>query len=503
LDGNQTLGSSERRAPGMESAKLRVAIAGAGFGGISVAVRLKLAGIEDFTVFECSPGPGGVWHDNTYPGCEVDTASIIYSFSFLPYNWPRTHGKQRELEQYSRDIIDYFEMGGRFRFNTSVVEAVWSERRNLYEVLLSTGERQEFEVVVSAVGMFATPNIPQWAKGSPFTGKIFHSARWQHDYDFTGRRVAVVGTGCTATQIVPELAEIASQVHVFQREPGWILPKGERDYTDDERRILAEAGWRWRIKRYRAFYDLLRKSIRSIRAGSPDNVAAERTCLSYIEAEIRDPELRKMVTPSYPFGCKRPIKSTTFYKALNRENVHLVPRAVAGLNQDSIIDADRVEREVDAVVLATGFHADDYLGSLTVVGRSGIALHEYWNGEPEAYLGLTVSGYPNFFMSYGPNTNGGGPITAQHERQAEAIVSVIKRMRRRGFRWVDTKPQKQRDFVRWVDRENGHRLSAVTAGCHNYFFSASGRNVTQWPTSNVNYLWRTRLGMRFGLQAGR
>jgi cation diffusion facilitator CzcD-associated flavoprotein CzcO len=481
------------------SGRVRVAIVGGGLGGIAMAVKLSRAGIRDFTVFERSDGPGGVWHENTYPGCEVDTPSMVYSFSFMPYDWVRTHATQPELQEYAHRIVAHFGIADRFRYGTQVVEAVWDRDDRLYHVLLDTGERLDFEVVVSAVGMFNAPQYPSWPGLDSFVGPLFHSARWEHEHDLTGKRVAVVGTGCTATQIAPALADTVEELILFQREPAWIIPKGERKLSLAERQALSRPSRR-ALERHKAFRTFARYLTAFI-PGTPGHGKMTQLCLDYIASEIADPVLREQVTPKYPFGCKRVIKSSSFYSTLVRPNVHLVPKAVEAVTCNGLVDADGVEHPVDVIVLGTGFDAVNYLSSLRVVGVDGRSIHEIWDGDPKAYAGLTVPGLPNFYMVYGPNTNGGGPITFQMERQAEAITRIVKRMVLHHYRSVDTKPEALHKFVEYVDRHNALQGSATAAGCHNYFFSPhSGRNVTQWPLSHRRYMlkvWTAEwLGMR-------
>lgn len=477
--------------------KPRVAIVGAGFGGIATAVKLKKVGITDISVFEASDGAGGTWYDNVYPGCEVDTESVAYSFSFMPYDWSRTHCRQPELQRYAEDTIDHFGLRDCFRFGAKVTRVEWDDPKSAYRVQLETGEIAEFEIVVSAVGMLNIPKLPNWPGIADFRGPIFHAARWESQHDFRNQRVAVVGTGSTGAQLVSALARETGHVLVFQREPGWILPKGERDLTDAERAERLRHPLRGKWRRLTTFIRIGR-FLTGQTIGSKTNRQVTQMCLDLIETSIEDPDLRKLVTPAYPFGCKRPVKASDFYTSLARPNVDLVPRAVAELTPTGIVDDLGVEREVDAVVLAIGFEAADYLADIPVVGPDGVSVHDKWAGQPAAYLGMTIPGVPNFFMVYGPNTNGGGPITAQEERQAELIARVVKRMSRRGYRRVDTRERALDAFVAWVDKHNLAR-TAQYAGCHNYFFSSGGRNATQWPTSHFTYAAMVRLGERYGL----
>ncbi len=459
-----------------------------------MAVKLERAGFTHYTVFEQSAGPGGTWYDNTYPGCQVDVPSEVYSYSFKPYDWTRIYGRQPELQKYCEDTIDHFGIRSHFQFSTRVDEAVWDEDRHLYTVRAG-GQEHEFEVLVSCVGLLSVPNEPRWPGMDEFEGGMFHTARWRHDVALDGKRVAVVGTGSSACQVVPELAQRVGQLYVFQREAGWVAPKPDREYTPDERKQNAHP-IRRKVSRWRGFVRHV-QTLGDRTVGSGRHQELTQVCLNHIHAQIEDPELRRMVTPDHPVGCKRLVRDSNYYPALSLPNVDLVPRAVARFTPSGIVDVDGVEREVDVAVLAVGFRAADYLASLDVVGVGGIPLREAWAGEPKALLGITMSGFPNFFMLYGPNTNGGGSIIAQHERQAELVVRVAKQMRRKGVTRVDTKPAALENFVRWLDRQNGTVFSAILADCNNYFLSPGGRNVTQWPTGQISYMVRTKVMPRF------
>lgn len=470
----------------------RVAVIGGGFGGIAAAVNLQQRGIHDVVVFERSAKPGGTWYDNTYPGCEVDIPSRVYSFSFMRYDWSRTHCRADELQRYAEDTIDAFGLRSRFRFGTTVEDVRWDDACAVYRVTTGDGTVEEFHVVVSAVGFLNRPRYPDWPGLGDFAGPCFHTSRYEHQHDLGGCTVALVGTGSTAVQLTPELAEQAAHLYVFQREPGWIIPKWSREYRTRTRaryrhcpllHRLARFGW-W------AYFETLGRG--AFRQGSLINRLAEKAARLYIRRQIPDLELREQVTPTYPFGCKRPIWTDSYYPALSRENVTLVPHAVERVNPDAVITADGARYPVDALILATGFQPQRYLASLAVNGRDGRSLHEVWNGSPRAVLGMTVTGFPNFFILYGPNTNGGSAITFQLERQAEAVARTVARMRRRKIRALDTRQTAFERFTRWIDRQNATRFDVATR-CRNYYFSPDGRNVTQWPRGGIDYWLLTRL----------
>lgn len=471
----------------------RIGVVGAGLGGVALAVKLKLAGIEDFVVFEQSDGPGGTWHDNTYPGCQVDVPSEVYSYSFMPYDWTREYATQSELLKYINYVIDHFGIRSHFRFGSRVDEARWDNERSLYRVSVGVAAF-DCNMVASCVGLLNVPKIPTWPGMTEFRGSLFHSARWDHSLELADRRVAVVGTGSSSAQIVPAIADVAREVVVYQREPGWVAPKPDRMFTSEERR-RRRSPVRRKIRRWHGFIKHV-ETLGDRDVGSKRHRRLTQTCLEFIEREIPDPALRQLVTPAYPVGCKRLVRDSNYYKALSRPNVRLIPHAVERLTDTGIVDASGAENHFDVVVAAVGFHAADYLRSLSVVGPDGRSLREVWDGDPAAYLGITVPGFPNFFILYGPNTNGGGSIIAQHERQAELVVAAMRRMQRSRKSVVDTKASALSEFVAWVDRKNAVAFSAVHARCHNYFLSKSGRNVTQWPLGQLSYMFRTKMAVR-------
>jgi cation diffusion facilitator CzcD-associated flavoprotein CzcO len=469
----------------------RVVVIGAGFGGIAAGVKLKGAGIGTFTVYESSAGVGGTWWDNTYPGAEVDVDSNLYRYSFKPHDWSRTHAGQEELQAYLADTVAEYGLEPHVQLGVRVRSAGWDEDRHLWSVLLDTGEVDECHVLISAVGFLNVPNEPDWPGLGTFTGPTFHTARWDHNQDLSGKVVAVVGTGSTAAQVVPAIQPIAGRVVVFQRQPGWVMPKGERDLTVEERVALARPVQR-RVDRIQKRWTLERNlwGGAMFRPGTALNEQREQTCRRYIDRQFAvRPDLRLAVTPDYPFPGKRPILATTFYPALKESNVELVPRAVAGVTPTGIVDSDGVERPVDVIVQATGFKAADYLARVEIIGRGGRTLHEHWDGEPQAFLGITVPDFPNLFLIYGPGTNG-GELVSMLESQAEYAVRAVKRMRRERVTAVEVRPQFDDLWNRWLQSRMSGTSWTLT---RNYFTSGSGQVVTQWPSGNMVYRALTKL----------
>jgi cation diffusion facilitator CzcD-associated flavoprotein CzcO len=442
-------------------------------------------------MFEQSLGIGGVWWDNRYPGCEVDVASHLYSYSFTRHDWTRTHARRDELQKYLEGIVDQFGLRSHLRLGTKVEEARWDEATHTWKVRLDDGHTHTGHVLISAVGFLNHPNYPDWPGLEKFAGPKFHTSRWEHEHDLRGKRVAIVGTGSTACQAVPFLAEDAARLYVFQRDPGWVMPKGDRDFTPEERARLQRPLEHWKLRIKTAY--LIEKGVWGgalYRPGTKVNDAREALCRAYIHDSFADrPDLEAAVSPTYHYPGKRPIFASGFYPALKRDNVELVPRAVESVTETGIVDVDGIERAIDVLIMSTGFTAANYLPRLPVFGRDGRSLHEVWAGEPAAFLGMTVPGFPNFFMLYGPNTNG-GEIVSNLERQSEYAVRVTKRLWREGVTSVETKRWWFDAYNNWLQKRMQNTSWTET---HTYFLSASGRIVTQWPYGATLYGLMTKL----------
>jgi cation diffusion facilitator CzcD-associated flavoprotein CzcO len=479
----------------------RVAVIGAGIGGLGAGVKLLQAGIDTFEIFEKSDDLGGVWAQNTYPGAAVDTPSLLYTYSFEHHDWKRSHARQPEILAYLHKVADAYGLRPHIRLGTRVTEAVWVPETLQYRLRTDAGEEGQFDAVISAVGLFNEPRYPSWPGLEIFRGPKFHSARWEHDHDLTGKRVAVVGTGSSAAQIVPQLAETCAQVLVFQREPGWILPKGEREFTDDERRAFRRKGT-FRRERVKLLWSFERRQhgAGDKRPGTHRNIEREALCRNYIASVFADrPDLAKLVTPSYPYSGKRPIIDSRFYPALLRDDVELVPFAVDRVTPDGVVDSAGVEHRIDALVMATGFKAADYLSEIRVVGRDGRTLREHWSGEPEAFVGVMVPNFPNFFLLYGPNTNGGTMIN-NLERQAEYATAAIKLLRRPDRGAVAVRESAHRWYNAWLQ---GRLEGTIWQQTNNYFKAPSGKVVTQWPEGALLYGVLTKLLRRVAWQVHR
>jgi len=467
-----------------------VAIIGGGFGGIGAAVQLKLAGFDRFTVLERADGPGGTWWHNSYPGAEVDTPSVLYSYSFMPWKWTRTHVRQAELQDYQCAVIARYGIGDHMRFGVSVDEVVWDEAKQEWAIWSGDEEILRANYVISAVGLLGDPRLPSWPGLDTFEGPKFHTAQWDHSFDPSGKRIAVVGSGSTAVQVVPALSENASEVIMFQREPGWVVPKLARAYTETERQAL-ESRVAQKVFRTSMLIQRERAQISGAvyREGTKENEGLKKVALDFIHRTLEGrPDLIEAVTPKYAFNGKRPIISDEFYPSLLKPNVTLVPCAVESVTRNGVIDASGKPYDVDALVMSTGFKAD-FLTTFEVRGRGGRTVHEMWDGDETAFLGMMVEDVPNFFMLYGPNTNGGTILTSL-ELQVKYVLSAITTAWRRNASSVEIRPWALHAYDRWLQ----DRLKGTTFHFeNNYYRSASGRISTQWGDGVIYYGLLTKL----------
>lgn len=456
----------------------RVAVIGGGFGGIAAGYNLQKAGLHDFVIFEKSPEPGGVWWDNRYPGVEVDSPSHLYSFSFMRFDWSRNYANQAELLDYINATIDRFALRPHFRVNTKVENVAWDDDRAQYLVRTAEGE-ELFDFVISAVGLLNVPKYPSWPGLDEFEGPVFHTSQWDETARLDGKRVAIVGTGSTSIQIVSNLAPRVAELTVFQREAGWIEPKPVIQYTSEQRRRLSRPfryGWERVVHGYlpsERDYLFNRLHIE----GTAPNRRGEKRGRDLISMQLAArPDLQEVVTPGYPFMGKRPIRDSNYYPALTRSNVRLVPKAVERVVGNGVIDVDGTVHEVDAIILSTGFQPSSYLAHLPVSGRLGLTLSDHWRGDPTAFLGITVPRFPNFFILYGPNTNGYA-ILFTIERQAEYAVRSIQRVLRKRGTSIETKAPYYRRYKAWL---NKRMESTVWMYTRHYYRSEAGSIVTQW-----------------------
>jgi len=473
------------------SKTLTVGIIGAGPGGLALGVFLKKAGFRDFTIFDREDGVGGTWRINTYPGLACDVKSHLYSFSFdLNANWSRLWSKQPEILEYFEKCTQRYGLAPHLKLGTEVVSAEWEGSSESWQLTTSAGDTHSFDVVVSAVGLFTQPTMPALLEEEPFTGTVMHSARWDHSVELAGSRVAVLGTGSTASQVLPELAKVAEKVYSIQRSPTWILPKPDRPYTAREKWAFEHVPFAKKFYRTRLWLRS-ESNISVIENGSDKTQEFKAIALNLLEAKVDDEELRRKLTPDHPLGCKRLVFSSDFIPALTQSNVEVVSSPARSLRARSLVTEDGSELGVDVVVCATGYAAADYLGQIEVVGQSGASLRDTWSTGASAYMGMAVPDFPNFFMLYGPNTNvGSNSVIFMLEAQAHYVVRALKYMRRRRKSYVAVRPEAMTAFIAKID---GWMEGTVwLTRCNNYFRAANGRVVTQWPRSARVFWTMTR-----------
>jgi cation diffusion facilitator CzcD-associated flavoprotein CzcO len=468
----------------------KVAIIGAGFGGLGTAVALRRAGIDDLVIVEADDGVGGTWRRNTYPGAACDIQSHLYSFSFAPNkSWSRTYARQPEILAYLESVTDDFDLRRHLMLGTRVRTVRWNQDIWQWALRMDcAGHTAELsaDVVVCAVGLFGSLKLPDIAGLAEFTGAVMHTAQWDHNIDLAGQRVAVIGTGASGVQVVPELATAAEHLAVFQRTPPWMVPKDDRPYSAIElaqfrRNPLAVRRTRWQIWKFQ-------HDNTATMADDPVVTARNQVASSFLARTVADDRLRRALTPGYPFRCKRVLLGDDYYRALQQDHVELVTDPIDHINETSIVTATGKAIDVDTIVLATGFETSRYLSGIDVIGAGGHSLHERWGDDPSAYLGVAVAGFPNFFMLYGPNTNqGGNSIVYILEAGARLVAGAVVRLARRGG-YLEVRPE--------VEKNYNERLSAdlertIWTQCDSYFRSPSGRVVTQWPYTELEYARRT------------
>ena len=467
----------------------RIAIVGTGFAGLGMAIRLKEEGEHDFVLLERAADIGGTWRDNTYPGCRCDVPSHLYSFSFAPNpNWSSTFSPQSEILDYLKDCAERFGVLPHVRFETELEGASWDDEDGLWRLETSQGPLTA-ELLVAAQGPLSEPSLPEVPGLDEFEGTAFHSACWDHDHDLTGERVAVIGTGASAIQFVPEIQPKVGKLHVFQRTPPWVIPHRNRPLKRWERALYrlfppAQLAMRAGIYWARELFVLLFRH-------PPVNRLLEQLPLTHMRSQIKDPELRRKLTPDYRMGCKRILPTDEWYPALAQPNVEVVTGGVTEIRPHSVIAGDGSEREVDTIIFGTGFHVTDVPIADRIEAR-GRTLADVWQGSMQAYKGTTVAGYPNLFFLVGPNTGlGHTSIVFMIESQIAYVLDALRTMRRRGAELLEVRAEAQASYNAELDRMTKGTVW-VTGGCTSYYIDRNGHNSALWPT----FTWPFRRRLR-------
>jgi cation diffusion facilitator CzcD-associated flavoprotein CzcO len=468
-----------------------VIVIGAGFAGLGMAIRLQQHEMTDFVVLERAAEIGGTWRDNRYPGCACDVPSALYSFSFeLNPFWSCSFSGRQEIWDYLRHCVHRYGLAPRIRFRHEVLAAAWDHRLCRWRLQTNRGELT-CDVLITATGPLSEPKIPNLPGLETFQGTVFHSARWDSDYDLRDRRVAVVGTGASAVQFVPRIQPTVGSLTLFQRTAAWVMPRGERRIRDVEQRL------------YRAIPSLHRLVRAGIYCGREALVPgfavdprllkiAEAAARAHLRRQVDDPELRAKLTPDYRIGCKRILISNDYLPALTRPNVEVVPSGVARVGADWVQAADGTRREVDTVIFGTGFHVTDMPMASWVRGRDGRTLGEVWSAGAQAHRGTTVAGFPNLFILVGPNTGlGHTSLIYMIESQVAYTIDALRYLRHNGVAAVEVRPEAQAAYNQTIQRRMRGTVW-TTGGCASWYLDAHGHNTTLWPT----FTWRFRRATR-------
>jgi cation diffusion facilitator CzcD-associated flavoprotein CzcO len=472
-------------------APLRVLIIGSGFGGLGMAIQLQRAGIEDFLLLEKAAEVGGTWRDNAYPGAACDVPSHLYSFSFeLKSDWTRKFAPQAEIHDYLLHCVAKYRLRPRIRLNSEVLAAAFDEAAGLWRVTLGSGEVLSAQALVSACGQLNRPAIPPLPGIERFQGAAFHSARWRHDLDLTGKRVAVIGTGASAIQFVPHLQPKVAQLTLFQRSAAYVIAKPDRAYRRWELATMRRWPWLQRLDRGLKYLQHESRALafvswpwlmRPLRLGFKRHLARS----------VADPAKRAQLLPDYPMGCKRILLSNDYYPALAQANVQIVGAAIREVGEHAIVDADGREHPCDVLIYGTGFTSTEFLAPMRIVGRAGLELNQAWREGAEAYKGISVSGFPNLFILYGPNTNlGHNSIIYMLESQFRYVLGCLQALQRQGLRYLDVKPEVQRHYNQRIQAGIHHTI--WDQGCSSWYKTAAGKHTNNWPGYTFTYRRLTR-----------
>ena len=463
-----------------------IVIVGAGFGGLGAAIRLKQHGIDDFVVLERAPEVGGTWYANSYPGCQCDVPSNLYSFSFAPKaDWGHSYPEQPQILEYMRDCARRFGIYEHTRLNCELLGATWVEEDQRWQLETDHGELRA-RVLIAAPGLLSEPTLPRIPGLERFAGKVFHSAAWDHEHDLMGERVAVFGTGATAVQIAPRIRPQVERLHVFQRTPPWVMPHADRPISPRLQRLYAAAPALQKLARAGVYG--LRETLAVGMAYEPRLLkGAELVARAHLRRQVPDPDMRRRLTPDYAAGCKRMLLSNEWFPTLAAPNAELVTAPIQEITEAGVLTTDGIEREVDTMICATGFTPADPPIARRLTGGAGRTLSEVWGGSPQAYLGTTVAGFPNLFLLYGPNLNlGHSSIVYMLESQIHYLLEALRSMHEHGIASLDVRPEVQE---RWNAELQARLARSVwnTGGCSSWYLDANGRNSIQWPDFTFRY----------------
>lgn len=468
-------------------------IIGAGFSGLGAAIRLQQSGRNNFVLFEKADRIGGTWRDNVYPGCACDVPSHLYSFSFAQNpDWSRVFSRQPEILAYMERCVEQYQLGDKTRLSTGVSALKFIEEEGTWLVHTDKGDQFKARTVLLGLGPLNVPRIPKIPGQDSFSGVHFHTAQWRTDHDLKGKRVAIIGTGASAVQIIPEIAKEVKQLYIFQRTPPWVGPRPD---------LAVASGIKWLFKRLPILLWLPRTLIyrylefrgKGLFGNQARHKGMQKRALRHIRDSVSDPILREQVTPNYQIGCKRILLSEDYYPALQLPQVELIPEAVNAIEGNAIIGSAGTRREIDTLIYATGFDAASYEKGVHIVGKNGQSLSDHWaSSGPEAYLGSTVSGFPNLLSIIGPNTGlGHNSMIHMMESQFNYLLSYLDLLEEQDALYLDVKSTVQTAFNQEIQKALANMVWST--GCNSWYQMDNGKNTTLWPGPTSTFRQRTRI----------
>jgi len=470
-----------------------IAIIGSGFAGLGMAIRLRQAGMTDFIIAEKAESVGGTWRDNHYPGCACDVQSHVYSFSFAPNpRWTRMFARQPEIRAYLEECTQRFGIQRHLRFGHELASAIYDESRHRWQLTFANGQQWSARVLISGMGGLSRAAIPNIPGIETFKGKAFHSQHWDHTYSLEGKRVAVIGTGASAIQFVPQIAPRVSHLNLFQRTPPWIMPKADRAVKPFEQWLFKHLPFTQKIMRS-ALYCMLESRAFGFAIHPSLMKTAQKVAERHLRRQVPDPQLRATLTPNYTMGCKRILISNDYFPALSRQNVSVTTAGIARVEEDAVITTDGTRHPADCLIFGTGFQVADPFPAGVVRGRGGVDIVDTWRDGAHAYLGTTLPGYPNFFMIVGPNTGlGHNSMVFMIESQVEYILRALKTMNTERTDAIEVRPHVERAYNEQIQQKLGRAIWS-TGGCKSWYLDPkTGKNTTLWPGFAYKFRQATR-----------
>ncbi|MEH3048497.1 flavin-containing monooxygenase [Sphingomonas adhaesiva] len=468
----------------------RIAVVGAGMGGLCAAIKAREAGHE-VVLYEHADSVGGTWRANRYPGIACDVPAILYQFSFAPNpHWSHHYARGPEIHAYTQSLVEQFGLGEVLHLNEGVARATWDEGARQWQVETETGAREAFDAIVPALGQLSRPQLPEIAGRDDFAGTMFHAAQWPDGLDLTGKRVGVVGSAASAVQLIPEVAKVAGHLTVFQRTPNWVVPRNDQAVTPEAKALMAtniDVAMKLGASQRAMIFDQADTFSWQAFQWTPEGRAAfTRTALDHLAAQVADPALRAKLTPDYPVGCKRILICDDFYPTLCRDNVTLETAGIARIEAGGVRTADGFH-DLDVLIFATGFETTEWNWSMEVVGKGGVSLKEAWKDGPEAYLGIMVHGFPNMFMLYGPNTNlGHNSISFMIEQQVAFMLRTLAAVEADDAQAAEVSADGQRRFQEGLAQKLSGTVWA-DPHCRSWYKAANGRIYQNWSGNCADY----------------